>query len=264
MVQLKIVTLCRTHKKSTTALVCPTATATTGTRDEACRIREIPMQSRFRGASADAALATLEAWFAGNRSVAIAVVGCPGGRERMRSSANACLPRYGNPALGPRAMSWERRTLATCDRALPARVKGRCWITPIRVTPTCWPLRTNRSHLGRGADMAARWQMRSRPLGGGGQIGRGARTRKHKRATRCDPRQKHKRTERSRAELRSRPRRRRSARSELGGSSHAFPTATHPFVAVTIVRSRPSPARRRRPAPRDRRRAGAAGSHQMR
>jgi hypothetical protein len=42
------------------------------------------------------------------------------GRERMRSSAKARLPRCGNQASRPRAMSWERsRTLATCDRALP-------------------------------------------------------------------------------------------------------------------------------------------------
>jgi hypothetical protein len=37
---------------------------------------------------------------------------------------------------GPRAMSWGRsRDLAACDRALPARVTGRCWITPNAVTP---------------------------------------------------------------------------------------------------------------------------------
>src|ERR1039458_5059204 len=51
----------------------------------------------------------------------------------MRSSATARLPRCGNQASRPRAMSWERsRTLATCDRALPARVTARCWITPER------------------------------------------------------------------------------------------------------------------------------------
>jgi hypothetical protein len=42
------------------------------------------------------------------------------GRERMRSSAKARLPRCGNQVSRPRAMSWQRsRNLATCDRARP-------------------------------------------------------------------------------------------------------------------------------------------------
>jgi hypothetical protein len=70
------------------------------------------------------------------------------GRERMRSSARTRHPRCGKQASRPRAMSWERsRSLATCDRALPARVTGRCWITPEAVMSLRWPLRTNCSRV---------------------------------------------------------------------------------------------------------------------
>jgi hypothetical protein len=63
------------------------------------------------------------------------VASCRRGRERTRSSADALLPRCGNQPSRPRVMSWDRsRTLAMCDRALPARVTGRCWITPTPVT----------------------------------------------------------------------------------------------------------------------------------
>jgi len=45
------------------------------------------------------------------------------GRERIRSSAQAPLPRCGNQASRPRATASEQsRTLATCDRGLPAQV----------------------------------------------------------------------------------------------------------------------------------------------
>jgi hypothetical protein len=56
----------------------------------------------------------------GDYFVAIAVVGCPAGSGRMRSSVRRAFPRCGKQASRPRAVSWERsRTLATCDRALP-------------------------------------------------------------------------------------------------------------------------------------------------
>jgi hypothetical protein len=92
----------------------------------------------------------------GHRNVAIAVVGCPAGRERMRS-AKARLPRCGNQASRPRAMSWEgSRNFATCDRALPARVTGRCWITPGAVTPERLPLRPKLDNAGASASLLLR------------------------------------------------------------------------------------------------------------
>jgi hypothetical protein len=73
-------------------------------------------------------------------SVADAVAGRPAGRGRMRSRKGAPSALRAQ-ASRPRAMSWERsRILATCDRALPARVAGRCWITPEAVTPARLPL----------------------------------------------------------------------------------------------------------------------------
>jgi hypothetical protein len=55
-------------------------------------------------------------------------------------------------------MSWERsRTLATCDRALPARLTGRCWITPEAIAPPSWLLpSTSSAGAGRGADVRRR------------------------------------------------------------------------------------------------------------
>ncbi len=50
--------------------------------------------------------------------------------------AKARLLRCGAQASRPRAMSWERsRILTTCDRALPARVAGRRWITRLLQSP---------------------------------------------------------------------------------------------------------------------------------
>jgi hypothetical protein len=102
------------------------------------------------GAQARSALGGLAR---GDRNVAIAVASSRRGRERMRSSAGARLPRCGNQASRPYAMSWEgSRNLATCDRALPARVNGHCWITPIPVSPVRSPLRTRSSSVVVGRD----------------------------------------------------------------------------------------------------------------
>jgi hypothetical protein len=92
-------------------------------------------------------------------------------REPSDGSGTNAIVRGGAPptlletSAAARAMSWERsRTLATCDRALPARVTGRCWITPVRVTPACRPLRTRGSHAA-SADLVAACKDEQPPRG---------------------------------------------------------------------------------------------------
>ncbi len=57
------------------------------------------------------------------------------GTKDEQSSAEARLPRRGAQPPRPRGGSRKRsRAPAVCDRALAARVTGRCWITPGGVT----------------------------------------------------------------------------------------------------------------------------------
>lgn len=77
--------------------------ATTAKRTTALRAKRYP--SRLLATSAFAAKHSSAETGAAHPLVAIAVVGGPAGRERMRSCAQARLPRCWNQALRPRAMS---------------------------------------------------------------------------------------------------------------------------------------------------------------